>query len=159
MNNEENLIPFSERSKDEAREMGRQGGVKSGESRRRKKSMKQAAQLLLSLDANVKGQGFMQAMGIPEEDMNNQMFMLAVAFRQAVNGDVKAMNFIRDAAGVGATNELKQKELKLKQDELKLKKQQTETSIPEDEARDDALSAALREMAAEMESDKPDDLT
>lgn len=34
-----NLIPNSERSPEELREMGRKGGIKSGEARRRKRDM------------------------------------------------------------------------------------------------------------------------
>lgn len=48
MINEQNLIPFSERSKEEAREMGRQGGIASGEARRRKRTMIQDLEMLLN---------------------------------------------------------------------------------------------------------------
>ena len=40
-----NLIPNSERSPEELREMGRKGGIKSGESRRRKRDMVKMAKL------------------------------------------------------------------------------------------------------------------
>ena len=36
----ENLIPFSERNKEEARELGTKGGKKSGEARAKKKTFK-----------------------------------------------------------------------------------------------------------------------
>lgn len=49
--NDENLIPNSERSPSELREMGRRGGVKSGESRKRKKRMRDSAELLAKLFA------------------------------------------------------------------------------------------------------------
>ena len=39
--NEENLIPMDERSQNEARELGKKGGKKSGEARRRKKEREQ----------------------------------------------------------------------------------------------------------------------
>ena len=42
--NDENLIPF--RNESEAREAGRKGGVASGEARRRKKSMREWAEVL-----------------------------------------------------------------------------------------------------------------
>ena len=51
MANEENLIPFSERSESEAREFGSKGGKKSGEVRRKKKSMKQVMDMLLQMPA------------------------------------------------------------------------------------------------------------
>ena len=47
--NDENLIPNSERSPSELREMGRKGGIKSGESRRRKKRLRKSAALLAEI--------------------------------------------------------------------------------------------------------------
>lgn len=44
--NDNNLIPNSERSPRELREMGRKGGIKSGESRRRKKQAREAAEIM-----------------------------------------------------------------------------------------------------------------
>ena len=40
-----NIIPNSERSPEELREMGRKGGIKSGESRRRKRDMLKMAKM------------------------------------------------------------------------------------------------------------------
>ena len=40
-----NLIPNTERSPEELREMGRKGGIKSGESRRRKRDMLKMAKM------------------------------------------------------------------------------------------------------------------
>lgn len=47
--NEDNLIPNSDRSPSELREMGRKGGIRSGESRRRKKRMRESAELLAKI--------------------------------------------------------------------------------------------------------------
>ena len=44
--NDSNLIPNTERSPEELREMGRKGGIKSGESRRRKKRQREIMKLL-----------------------------------------------------------------------------------------------------------------
>ena len=49
MSNEKNLIPNSERSPTELSEMGKAGGIASGKARRRKRSMKEAADYYLSL--------------------------------------------------------------------------------------------------------------
>ena len=46
-NNEENLIPLSERTKDEQREIARQGGIASGEARRKKATMISTLEQLL----------------------------------------------------------------------------------------------------------------
>lgn len=40
-----NLIPNSERSPEELREMGRKGGIKSGESRRKKRNLQKMMKL------------------------------------------------------------------------------------------------------------------
>ena len=40
MAKEDNLIPMSERSESEVRELGRKGGIASGETRREKATMK-----------------------------------------------------------------------------------------------------------------------
>ena len=48
--NEGNLIPFtSEQSREEAEKNGRKGGIKSGETRRRKSAMRTTMKQLLSL--------------------------------------------------------------------------------------------------------------
>lgn len=44
--NDDNLIPNSERSPEELREMGRKGGIKSGESRRKKAQARKTAELM-----------------------------------------------------------------------------------------------------------------
>ena len=45
---QENLIPMSERSKDEVRELGQKGGIRSGEVRREKATMKATLEMLLN---------------------------------------------------------------------------------------------------------------
>ncbi len=45
--NDENLIPNSERSPSELREMGRKGGIRSGEVRRQNKRMRENVALLV----------------------------------------------------------------------------------------------------------------
>ena len=98
MANEQNLNPI--RTKEEAREKGRRGGIKSGEARRRKRDMKSAASLLLDLGCwgpNMNAQ--MERMGIEEEDRTNQMAILVSMMNEAQNGSVRAAEFLRDTAG------------------------------------------------------------
>lgn len=47
--NNQNLIPNSERSPEELREMGRKGGIKSGESRRKTKELRKMAKLCMEV--------------------------------------------------------------------------------------------------------------
>lgn len=44
-----NLIPNSERSPEELREMGRKGGIKSGEARRKKRDQEKMVKVLLQV--------------------------------------------------------------------------------------------------------------
>ena len=78
--NEENLIPMSERSESEVRELGRKGGIASGEARRRKKTLKEELITLL------------------EENDNNNKISLAL-LQKALNGDIQAFTTIRDTIG------------------------------------------------------------
>ena len=86
MANEENLIPMDERTENEQREIARKGGKKSGEARRRKKDMKAKMKLLLSLQPTASQTELLKALGIPEEDADNEMLLLVAMF-QAVTED------------------------------------------------------------------------
>ena len=93
-----NLKPV--RTKEEAKERGRNGGIKSGESRRRKRDMKSAAALLLDMGCwgpNMNAQ--MERMGIEEDERTNQMAILISMLNEAQNGSVRAAEFLRDTAG------------------------------------------------------------
>lgn len=76
----ENLKPVTKRTKNEAREISKKGGIKSGESRRERKKLKEELLLLLS------------------EGDNNRRMSLAI-FERALNGDTKAFEVIRDTIG------------------------------------------------------------
>lgn len=106
--NEENLIPFSERSKEEARELGRKGGIASGEARRRKREIKDSLDLLLSMPFKLDGNAAdmvrtqLNKLGVPDDDIDNQMAMAFSMFVNAVGtgkNAVSAATFIRDTLG------------------------------------------------------------
>lgn len=115
--NENNLIPNSERSPSEVRENGAKGGKKSGETRRRKKSMREKMKLLLSLPACDSDTEQLQAIGVDTEDSDNEMVILKGLFLRAAEGDVQAVREIRNILGKDNSSE----ELALKKRELKLK--------------------------------------
>ena len=50
MANEENLIPFNERSVSETRALGRKGGIASGKARREKADLKKKVNHILEMD-------------------------------------------------------------------------------------------------------------
>ena len=76
----ENLKPVTKRTKNEAREISKKGGIKSGEVRRERKKLKEELLLLLS------------------EGDNNRKMSIAI-FERALNGDTKAFEVIRDTIG------------------------------------------------------------
>ena len=90
--NEKNLTPFSERSVSEAREAGSKGGKASGETRRRKKDMKQKMKALLELPAAANDREQLEALGISPDDMDNEMVLVMAMFLGAAGGDVKAFD-------------------------------------------------------------------
>ena len=106
MPNEKNLIPMDQRSKSEARELGRNGGIASGVSRRRKRSLKEAADLYLSLpvsDRRVWNK--IARRGVDPEDIDNQMAMVIGLTMAATAGDAKAAKVIVDLLGEDAHSE------------------------------------------------------
>ncbi len=100
MSNEKNLIPMDQRSEDEARELGRQGGIASGAARRRKRALKEAADLYLSLPVSDRRKwNALAKRGIDPEDIDNQMAMIAGLTDAAAEGDARAGRLIVDILG------------------------------------------------------------
>ena len=103
MPNEKNLIPMDQRSKSEARELGRNGGIASGVSRRRKRSLKEAADLYLSLPvSDRKMWNKISRHGVDPDDIDNQMAMIIGLTMAATAGDAKAAKVIVDLLGEDA---------------------------------------------------------
>lgn len=115
MANEKNLVPFDERTESEQREIASAGGKASGKARRRKKSMKQKMQLLLSLPAADNDQTELSAMGVDPDDMDNEMVLVKALFIAAAAGDTRAFDRIQDVLGRSVARE----ELALKKQEAK----------------------------------------
>lgn len=88
MANEENLNPI--RTEKEARELGRKGGIASGEARRNKKTMKEMLDYLLEKEIENSRTG---------EKVTYREAILTSAIKKAIKGDIKASQFIRDTAG------------------------------------------------------------
>ena len=106
MPNEKNLIPMDRRSQSEARDFGQKGGIASGVSRRRKRSLKEAADLYLSLPvSDRKTWNKISRRGVDPEDIDNQMAMIIGLTMAATAGDAKAAKIIVDLLGEDAHSE------------------------------------------------------
>lgn len=97
MPNAKNIIPNSERTAEERREIAAAGGRASGEARRRKKSLREAAELYLSLPVSDKRAWNKLAKdGVAPEDVDNQMAIIAGLTIKAAKGDAKAAKVLFD---------------------------------------------------------------
>lgn len=100
MPNEQNLIPLNKRTKSEQREIQSMGGCSSGVSRRRKKSLREATELYLSLPVSDKRAWNRLARdGVEPEDVDNQMAIIAGLAMKAMKGDSKAAKVLFDLIG------------------------------------------------------------
>ena len=100
MNGRDNLIPFDKLTEEEQRNIASKGGKASVEARKKKKNMKEALQLLLSLDVkSLKVREQLKALGIDETDMNNEMALMVSMLNKALKGDKGCAEFIRDTSG------------------------------------------------------------
>ena len=93
MANEENLIPMSERTKDEARELGRKGGIESGRVRKQnadlKKRLKEIANMALR-DGDIDDIKTLADAKTANLSISDALLVKLVAM--ALGGNIKAMN-------------------------------------------------------------------
>ena len=95
MANENNLIPLNERTKSERKKIATAGGIASGVARRRKRSMKESADLYLSLPVSDRRRWNKVARKLVDpEDIDNQMAMIVGLTEAATAGDVRAATVI-----------------------------------------------------------------
>lgn len=85
MANEKNLRPLNTRTKSEAREISKKGGVVSGKSRRMRKTFRELLKIALEMPS---------ANGV-----TNAEEIVASMIRKAQGGDVKAFEAVRDTIG------------------------------------------------------------
>lgn len=92
MSNNDNLQPFT---KNNAKYYGKKGGIKSGQVRAERKSIKEQLKILLEMpvskDYRIKE---LQEAGFNESEINNQLYLTHKIFEKALSGDVKATSLI-----------------------------------------------------------------
>lgn len=105
MANEQNLrVPSSE----EARELGRKGGIASGKARRRKADLKKAFNTILKADvANENISKQLEALGF---EATNEMALAMVMMQKAMKGNVKAFEQIARLVAIDTKDSLDRKE-------------------------------------------------
>ena len=116
MANESNLIPFDKRTEDEQRTIARKGGIASGASRRAYRSLKQAAKAFF------------------QENDDAAMQLIQTLYREALGGNVKALEKLQDLIGETVQRE-----------ELAMKKKQAAARSRPDNGKTAALIAGMQE--------------
>ena len=103
VSNEKNLIPFDQRTAEEQRRIRSAGGIASGAARRRKRSLKEAADLYLSLPVSDQRKwNRISRRYVDPEDIDNQMAMIIGLVDAAADGDARAAKVIVDLLGDSA---------------------------------------------------------
>ena len=95
-----NLVPLDQRTKDEQRTIQEKGGIASGKARRRKRSMKEAADYYLSLpETDRRRVNALLRDEVDPEDVDNQMSVVMGMAEAAKRGDARAANVLLKMLG------------------------------------------------------------
>ena len=100
-NNPENLKSLADRTTEEQREIAIKGGQASGEARRKKKGMRELANIMLGCGANKANIDAIRAIfpDLDIDDVTVEAAILAKQAEKAVKGDLKSAEFLRDTSG------------------------------------------------------------
>ena len=83
-----------------AREIGRKGGLTKAENERKRKTMREALEMIMfDVEVDEAAKDKLKAAGIDEKDFNNQMLITLGLMKKAKEGDVQAYNAICSMIG------------------------------------------------------------
>lgn len=126
----DNLIPNSERTPEELREITRKGGIASGVARRKKANLRKAFETILQAEVaspNVKKQ--LEELGF---DSTNEMALAMVMMQKAMKGNVRAFEQISKLTTIDAKDSLDKKEQKERIKSLQIKNKREEKMLDTD---------------------------
>ena len=107
--NTENLVSIGDQPRDKQLEITTAGGKARQEQVRKRKAMKEQLELLLAMPVCDEARHDLEALGIDEENCDNQMLMLVAMFRKVLSGDkgdVQAFIALRDSIGEKPTEKV-----------------------------------------------------
>lgn len=94
---------FKDMTKKELQEAGRKGGIKSGETKRNKKAMKETLELLLSMPLKnrklIEPEQIKSFADLNGKNIDIQTAILIAQIQKALKGSVASAEFLRDTAG------------------------------------------------------------
>ena len=95
-----NLVPNEERTPDELRSITQKGGIASGVARRRKRSMREAADYYLALpETDRRSVNALLRDAVDPEDIDNQMAVVMGITEAAKRGDARAAGVLLKMLG------------------------------------------------------------
>lgn len=104
-----NLIPVTERTKEEQREIQRKGGIASGKARRQKRRLKEIADIMLEMTI---GEGRLSDLEnikeiteVADKKITTADAMVFAQIQKALKGDNKSFELIRDLVGENPANQ------------------------------------------------------
>lgn len=104
MANEQNLIPQAHKL---TVEEASKGGKASGEARRRERTLRNTLEKLLSLPIQDEAtRDFIKALGFNDEELDNKTALNVSMYQEALKGNTKAFELIRDTIGEKPTDRL-----------------------------------------------------
>ena len=102
---EDNLIPFNEMSQRKRREIASMGAKASNEKKKQKKTLKECAQLLMSLDVKDKQAiNILKSAGVDEDNYTNGMLATVSMLEQAIAGNTNAYKIFMEACSDDKVN-------------------------------------------------------
>lgn len=101
---------FERMTPEQRREMGRKGGIASGEAKRKKKAMRERLEILLDLPMK-SGKGadietIKNYAALKGKNITVQDAMMIAQIQKALKGDTNAAVFVRDTAGQNPTQKI-----------------------------------------------------
>lgn len=162
------------RSGEEAARNGAKGGIKSGQTRRRKAAAKKAFSEALAALPVISEQAAenLIKMGLPAEDLevtDNQALIAYAMIQKAMKGSVAAANFLMEMTGEDAYTKIQKERLTVERKKLALEQMRLEMeqkklfggddeSIVDSDGFIEALNTAGAEVWADGYGDEPDDI-
>lgn len=135
----ENLIPVTERTKKEAREISRKGGIASGKARREKADLKKKVNEILSMD--VFSPQFKEMLEEKGLSVTNQTAIATVLLQKALKGDMRAIELLAKLNGnEGTKDSLDKKEQKERIKAMQLENKKREQQLEGGAKSEDVMS-------------------
>lgn len=134
MANNENLIPFDERTESEQREIARMGGKASGKARRRKADFRKTLNALLTAKIDSpEWTPILEAMGI---DSTLESAVNAAMIREALSGNVKAYEAIARYSGQSEKSDADLEEQRAHTEHLRAQTEKAQRESPQADRED-----------------------